>query len=151
MKSPASPGLSLVTSSTSHSSVPALRPTGSVKRDKPSVPVPVTRIPMKPRRYSEPVPIETSSYPVGSQHAVYQIFQRDKLLMGGEVELSQLNVTMVFIMILLGFILTWHMFVIAVLLGWPGQRMLRAFAEEDPDYWKVYLDALSTPHIREPE
>lgn len=71
--------------------------------------------------------------------------------MGGEVELSQLNVTMVFVMILLGFILTWHMFVIAVLLGWPGQRMLRAFAEEDPDYWKVYLDALSTPHIREPE
>jgi hypothetical protein len=39
----------------------------------------------------------------------------------------------------------------ALLFGWPVQAAIRVLSQDDPDYVKVYLEALSTPHIRAPE
>jgi type IV secretory pathway TrbD component len=87
-----------------------------------------------------------------SKHRVFQALQRDKLLMGGERELSQINVTITMVLGLIALMtLNWHLAVVAVLFGGPVQWAIRILSEEDPDYVKTYLEALSYPHLREPE
>ena len=89
---------------------------------------------------------------LGSKHKVYQSLQRDRLLMGGELEVSQLNVTITVLLALLALMaLSWHLLVLAVIFGGPVQWVIRTLSEHDPDYLKTYLEALSSPHIREPE
>src|SRR5690348_7074912 len=156
MKSPASPALSQGNSSSSHTQGPGLRLIGSVKSEKSSVLRPRNQMSTSPAKSSVNAPRLKSSYQLGSQHMdmkhrVYQAFQRDKLLMGAEREISQLNVIFVMLLVTVGAMtFNWHFLLLAVIYGWPVQRALRMFAEIDPDYWKVYLDALGTPHIRVP-
>ena len=72
--------------------------------------------------------------------------------MGGERELSQINVTITMVLGLIALMtLNWHLAVVAVLFGGPVQWAIRILSERDPDYVKTYLEALATPHIRRPE
>ncbi len=72
--------------------------------------------------------------------------------MGGERELSQINITITMILGLLAIMgMNWHLAVVAVLFGGPVQWAIRILSEQDPDYVKTYLEGLTSPHIREPE
>jgi Type IV secretory pathway, VirB3-like protein len=72
--------------------------------------------------------------------------------MGGELEVSQLNITITVLLALLALLaLSWHLLVLAVIFGGPVQWVIRTLSQEDPDYLKTYLEGLSSPHIREPE
>jgi hypothetical protein len=72
--------------------------------------------------------------------------------MGGERELSQINVTITMLVGLIAFLtLNWHLAIVAALFGGPVQWAIRILSERDPDYVKTYLEALATPHIRRPE
>jgi len=87
-----------------------------------------------------------------AKHRVFQSLQRDKLLMGGERELSQINITITMLLGLLAIMgMNWHLAVVAVLFGGPVQWAIRILSERDPDYVKTYLEGLTSPHIREPE
>ncbi len=145
---PASPALSLVTQKPAP---PATRPLGSVQKQ----PVLGTskRHATKAESSSGSAPSMTSSTSTrSSKHAVFQSLQRDKLLMGGERELSQLNITITMILGLLAIMgMNWHLAVVAVLFGGPVQWAIRILSERDPDYVKTYIEGLTTPHIREPE
>ena len=78
--------------------------------------------------------------------------QRDKLLMGAERELAQLNVMFTTILGLLALLtLNWRLAVLAVIFGGPVQWLLRMLSQEDPDYIKVYLEGLTAPQLRSPE
>ena len=108
-------------------------------------------MPLRDRSY-ENAPLETSSYRVGLKHKTFQALQRDKLLMGAEREVAQLNVMFTTILGLLALLtLNWRLAVLAVIFGGPVQWLLRMLSQEDPDYIKVYLEALQCPHIRQPE
>jgi type IV secretory pathway TrbD component len=97
-------------------------------------------------------PPSTTSSPTLGKHRVFQALQRDKLLMGGERELSQINVTITMVLGLIAFMtLNWHLALVAVLFGGPVQCAIRILSEDDPDYVKTYLEALVTPHVRKPE
>lgn len=86
------------------------------------------------------------------KHPVFTALQQPKLLMGGELELSRINITITMLLALIAFMtLNWHLAVVAVLFGGPVQCAIRILSEDDPDYVKTYLEALSYPHIREPE
>jgi hypothetical protein len=72
--------------------------------------------------------------------------------MGGERELSQINVTITMVLGLIALMtLNWHLAIVAVLFGGPVQWAIRILSEDDPDYVKTYLEGLSYPHLREPE
>ena len=72
--------------------------------------------------------------------------------MGGERELSQINITITMVLGLIALItLNWHLAIVAVLFGWPVQAAIRILSEKDPDYVKVYLEGLVIPHIRKPQ
>lgn len=72
--------------------------------------------------------------------------------MGGERELSQLNVTITMVLALLALMgMSWHLALVALLFGGPVQIAIRILSEDDPDFMKTYIQALTTPHIREPE
>jgi len=144
---PASPALSLV--SDNKPPAPAKRPIGSVQKQ----PVLGTsqRPTTKAESHSASLP-STSSFPRSSKHRVFQSLQRDKLLMGGERELSQINITITMLLGLLAIMgMNWHLAVVAVLFGGPVQWAIRILSERDPDYVKTYLEGLTSPHIREPE
>ncbi len=144
---PASPGLSLVTKKPAP---PTTRPLGSVTANKPvskpkSRPVPETSI-------GSTVSATTPASSRSAKHRVFQSLQRDKLLMGGERELSQINITITMLLGLLTIMgMNWHLAVVAVLFGGPVQWAIRILSERDPDYVKTYLEGLTSPHIREPE
>ena len=127
---------------------PAPRLPGSVKSNKPLSASPHRPLPQIPRN----APSMTTSSTQGSKHRVFQALQRDKLLMGGEMELSRINVTITMVLGLIALMtMNWHLAVVAALFGGPVQWAIRILSEDDPDYVKTYLEALVTPHIREPE
>jgi type IV secretory pathway TrbD component len=129
---------------------PAPRLLGSVKSNKPVTgssrrPVLETSIGSAPSMTASP---STHS----SKHTVFQSLQRDKLLMGGEMELSRINITITMVLALIAVMtLNWHLAVVAVLFGGPVQWAIRILSEDDPDYVKVYIEGLICPHLREPE
>jgi len=87
-----------------------------------------------------------------SRHQVFQTLQQDKLLMGGEMELSRINITITMVLGLIALMtLNWHLAIVAVLFGGPVQWAIRIPSEQDPDYMNTYLEALSCPHLRKPE
>jgi type IV secretory pathway TrbD component len=129
---------------------PATRLPGSVKSNKPVSSL--SRRPTPQTSSGNTPSMTVSAAAVGSKHRVFQALQRDKLLMGGERELSQINVTITMVLGLIALMtLNWHLAVVAVLFGGPVQWAIRILSEEDPDYVKTYLEALSYPHLREPE
>jgi type IV secretory pathway TrbD component len=120
---------------------------GSVKVNKPisKRPAPQAAIGSEPLRTITP-----GAAP--GRHRVFQALQRDKLLMGGERELSQINVTVTMVLGLIALMtLNWHLAIVAVLFGGPVQWAIRILSEDDPDYVKTYLEGLATPHVRRPE
>ena len=83
---------------------------------------------------------------------MFQTLQQDKLLMGGEMELSRINITITMVLGLIALMtLNWHLAIVAVLFGGPVQWAIRIPSEQDPDYMKTDLEALSCPHLRKPE
>jgi type IV secretory pathway TrbD component len=145
---PASPSLSSVPKQPAPP--PAPRLPGSVKVSKPITATPKRPVPQASIGSAPSTTPSTSAS--RAKHRVFLALQQDKLLMGGERELSQMNIT---ITMLLGLIavmtLNWHLAVVAVLFGGPVQWAIRIESEKDPDYVKTYLEALVTPHIRKPE
>jgi type IV secretory pathway TrbD component len=132
---------------------PAPRPIGSVQWNKQSVLTPVVKShnAVAVAHTFDSAPTVQSSVP-RSTHRVFRSLQRDKLLMGGERELSQANIMVTVLLVLLALMrLNWRLAVIAVLFGGPVQWVIRTFSQEDPDHVKVDLEGLTTPHIREPE
>jgi hypothetical protein len=72
--------------------------------------------------------------------------------MGAERELSQINITITMVIALIAlFQLSWHLALVALLFGGPVQAVIRIRSEDDPDYFKSYIQGLSRPHIRNPE
>jgi type IV secretory pathway TrbD component len=97
-------------------------------------------------------PSPSTSGHSGSGHRVFTCLQKDKLLMGGERELSQINISITMLLGLWALMnLNWHLAVVAVLFGGPVQAAIRILSERDADYMKTYLEALRIPHIRSPE
>lgn len=143
---PASPALGMPAPVTKRRE-PAPRPVGSV-----SVLAPVIKSHNAIAvAHSTSAPLATSAEP-RARHRVFRSLQRDKLLMGGERELSQANIMITVLLVLLALMqLNWHLAVVAILFGGPVQWVIRHFSEQDPDYIKTYLEGLTTPHIREPE
>ena len=160
MRSPASPAVSLGSSSTNQPSVAGLRLVGSVQSDRQSV------VRQATRTSSGPSPLVQVNIPASSSskgglrpqewayqktHVVYQSLQIPKLLMGGELELSRFNITVTGILAMIGVMhLNWHLVLMAVLFGGPVQWAIRMLSDEDPDYVKTYIEGLSCPHLRSP-
>jgi type IV secretory pathway TrbD component len=149
---PAAPALNAPSPATKRRE-PAVRPVGSVDWNKKAVLGPVTKshnaVAVAHAFDSAPTMESSASR---SKHRVFRSLQRDKLLMGGERELSQANIMITVLLVLLALMqLNWHLAVVAVLFGGPVQWAIRHFSEQDPDYIKTYLEGLSCPHIREPE
>jgi type IV secretory pathway TrbD component len=148
---PAAPALSLVSGKPPAAPIP--RQPGSVTALPPVKPVgakPETLTTSAPSMMAAPTSAAygTRSY----KHRVFQALQREKLLMGGERELSQINITFTLLLGLVAFMfLNWHFALIALLFGGPVQIGIRILSEEDPDYTKTYLEALRIPHLRSPE
>ena len=152
MKSPASPALSLVNSSTDRALAPASRLPGSVHWDKQSVLRPAIRTLPSRDRFSSNAAIEPGFYRLGSKHMVFQSLQRPKLLMGCELELAKLAITvtvLLFLFAVMKFSLDYLL--MAFIFGGPVMWVLRMLSEQDPDYAKVYVEALQISHVREPE
>ena len=83
---------------------------------------------------------------------VFQSLQRPKLLMGCELELAKLTITvtvLLFLFAVMKFSLDYLL--MAFIFGGPVMWVLRILSEQDPDYAKVYVEALQIPHVREPE
>ena len=128
---------------------PVTRLPGSVKVNKP-----VSKSPQRslPQTSIASTSARTATASAPGRHRVFQALQRDKLLMGGERELSQINVTITMVLGLIALMtLNWHLALVAVLFGGPVQWAIRMLSEDDPDYVKTYLEGLSCPHLREPE
>lgn len=145
---PSSPALSPIPPETTS---PTPRLPGSVKSNKP--------VTISPKRHVTQASIGSDT-PVGtspsgtrsSRHQVFQVLQQDKLLMGGERELSQINITITMVLGLIALMtMNWHLAIVALLFGGPVQWTIRILSEDDPDYVKTYLEGLSYPHVREPE
>jgi len=76
----------------------------------------------------------------------------DKLLMGGEMELSRINICLTMAIGLWAVMtLSWHLALVAILFGGPVQWGIRIISEDDPDRVKVYIEGFRCPHLREPE
>jgi type IV secretory pathway TrbD component len=131
---------------------PAPRLLGSVKTNKPVTIVPKPSVPQASTTSATMTPTSASITTRSAKHRVYQALQQDKLLMGAERELSQINITITMVIALIAlFQLSWHLALVALLFGGPVQAVIRIRSEDDPDYFKSYIQGLSRPHIRNPE
>ena len=87
-----------------------------------------------------------------AKHRVFTCLQMDKLLMGGEMELSRINISLTMAIGLWAVMtLSWHLALVALLFGGPVQWAIRIISDRDPDYVKVYIEGFRCPHLRRPE
>ena len=88
----------------------------------------------------------------GSGKKVYQAFQRDRLIMGGEYWPSMINILTTALFAGIAVMrLDWHLLVEALCFGGPMQTLLRYYGRLDPDHFKLKWYALwFAPHVREP-
>lgn len=72
--------------------------------------------------------------------------------MGAEVELAKLFIAAAVLLTMVGF-MTFNLgfFIMAFIFGGPLMIGLRWLSDEDPDYVKVYTEALQIPYMRQPE
>jgi type IV secretory pathway TrbD component len=131
---------------------PARRLLGSVKTNKP-VSIESKRAVPQTTTTTVTIPTSASSMTTRSaKHRVYLALQQPKLLMGAERELSQMNITITMVLGLIALMtLNWHLAIVALLFGGPIQAVIRIRSEDDPDYFKSYIQGLSRPHLRKPE
>ena len=130
---------------------PAQRLPGSVKSIKP-----VTSLPKRATTQgaigSAPSTTTSTSATSNAKHRVFTCLQMDKLLMGGEMELSRINISLTMAIGLWAVMtLNWHLALVALLFGGPVQWCIRIISEDDPDRVKVYIEGLRCPHLRRPE
>lgn len=130
---------------------PAIRLAGSVAYDKRSI-LGSTLKAAAPERFIDDAPVETSYRRLDSRHRVFRSLQRQKLLMGCELELAKLFITATVLCFMLAIVrLSLGWLLLSLLFGGPIMWVCRMFNQEDEDYLKVYLEALRCPHMREPE
>lgn len=145
---PAAPSNSFPASTKPQLSI--VRPPGSVTREP--VLHPATKTSNSPERFSSTAQIPTSDSQLGSRHWVYHSLQRNKTLMGCELEPAKLIIMaacLCFLLAVASLNLGW--LIVSVLLGGPFMLTIRMLSDEDTDCLKVYFEALAIPHIREPE
>src|ERR1700757_2405367 len=143
MKQPASPAQSLAPNSLSKPKrVSAKSASGSVQWPKqssdqlhiPTYSEPGRSLPTSPR---------SSASMNGSGKKVYQAFQRDRLIMGGEYWPSMINILTTALFAGIAVMrLDWHLLIEALCFGGPMQAMLRYYGHLDPDHFKIKLYAL---------
>ena len=127
------------------------RLSGSVKSLKP-VTSPPKRASTKGTIGSAPSVTAAATTTINAKHRVFTCLQMDKLLMGGEMELSRINISLTMAVGLWAVMtLSWHLALVALLFGGPVQWAIRIISDRDPDYVKVYIEGLRCPHLREPE
>ena len=133
-------------------SPPAPRLPGSVTSNKP-VTSPAKRAATKGGAIGSAPSITTSaSSTPNAKHRVFTCLQMDKLLMGGEMELSRINISLTMAIGLWAVMtLSWHLALVALLFGGPVQWGIRIISEDDPDRVKVYIEGFRCPHLRRPE
>ncbi len=131
--------------------LPAPRLPGSVKSNKPIISPPKRATTQGAIGTAPSITTSPSSTP-NAKHRVFTCLQMDKLLMGGEMELSRINISLTMAIGLWAVMtLSWHLALVAILFGGPVQWGIRIISEDDPDRVKVYIEGFRCPHLREPE
>jgi type IV secretory pathway TrbD component len=131
---------------------PTPRLLGSVKVNKPVTTSPKRTAPQAAIGSAPSITASSPSSIPNSKHRVFQCLQQDKLLMGAEMELARLNISVTMLLGLAAVMfMNWHLALVAVLFGGPVQWALRVYADHDPDYFKAFIEGFRCPHLREPE